>query len=185
MKKWEALFRDSYQELKHVRTLTSMAMFAAVSVILGALTIQVGDVLKIGFASIANQMVYYLFGPAAGCFFGGALDVLKYLIKPTGAFFPGWTFNAMAAGVIYGCWFYQKRLSFRRVLAAELTVSVVCNMLLGTLWLDLMYGKGFFVLLPMRALKNLILWPVNSFLFCSMAWAMEQSGVFRAIRRSA
>ena len=90
----------------------------------------------------------------------------------------------MAAGVIYGCFFYRKKLSLRRVLAAELAVSFVCNIILGTLWLDLMYGKGFFVLLPMRAFKNLVMWPVNSFLFYSMTWALEHSGVFRAIRGS-
>ena len=184
MKKLATLFQDSYNELKSVRTITTMAMFAAIGVILGSLTIQIGDFIKIGFSTIANQFVYYLFGPAAGCLFGGALDILKYLVKPTGAFFPGWTLSAMAAGVIYGCFFYRKKLSLRRVLAAELAVSFVCNIILGTLWLDLMYGKGFFVLLPMRAFKNLVMWPVNSFLFYSMTWALEHSGVFRAIRGS-
>ena len=184
MKKLAALFQDSYSELKSVRTVTASAKFAAVGIILGSLTVQVGDFIKIGFSTIANQFVYYLFGPAVGCFYGGALDILKYLVKPTGAFFPGWTLSAMAAGVIYGCFFYKKKLSLRRVLAAEFAVSFVCNIILGTLWLDLMYGKGFFVLLPMRAFKNLVMWPVNSFLFYSMTWALEHSGVFRAIRGS-
>ena len=185
MKKLATLFQDSYNELKSVRTVTTMAMFAAMGIILGSLTIQIGDFIKIGFSTIANQFVYYLFGPAAGMFFGGALDILKYLVKPTGAFFPGWTVGAMLAGLIYGCFFYKKKLSIWRVLAAELTVSVVCNMILGTLWLDIMYGKGVFVLLPVRVMKNLAMWPVNSFLFYTMTWALEQSGVFRAIRRSA
>lgn len=185
MKKLATLFQDSYNELKSVKTVTTMAMFAAIGIILGSLTIQIGDFIKIGFSTIANQFVYYLFGPAVGCFFGGALDIFKYFIKPTGAFFPGWTLSAMVAGVLYGCFFYKKKLSIWRVLAAELTVSVVCNMLLGTLWLDMMYGKGFFVLLPVRVIKNLAMWPVNSFLFYTMTWALEQSGVFRVIRRSA
>lgn len=34
--------------------------------------------------------------------FGGALDVLKYIIKPTGPFFFGFTFDAMLSGIIYG-----------------------------------------------------------------------------------
>lgn len=185
MKKLATLFQDSYNELKKVGTITTMAMFGAIGVILGAFTVQIGDFIKIGFSSIANQFVYYLFGPAAGCFYGGALDVLKYVVKPTGAFFPGWTVGAMAAGVIYGCFFYKKKLTLVRVLAAELTVSVVCNMILGTLWLDMMYGKGFFVLLPVRVIKNLAMWPVNSLLFYSMTMAMEQTGIFRLIRRSA
>ena len=185
MKKLATLFQDSYNELKHVRTVTTIAMFASIGIILGSLTVQIGDFIKIGFSSIANQFVYYLFGPATGCFYGGALDILKYLIKPTGAFFPGWTGGAMTAGVLYGCFFYKRKLTIVRVLAAELCVSVVCNMILGTLWLDMMYGKGFFVLLPMRVIKNLVMWPVNSFLFYTMTMAMEQTGIFRLIRKSA
>ena len=107
MKKVTALFLDSYHEFKKVRTITTASMFAAIGVILGAYTIQVGNYLKIGFSGIANQFVYYLFGPVVGCFYGGALDILKYLVKPTGAFFPGWTLSAMVAGVIYGCFFYK------------------------------------------------------------------------------
>ena len=43
MKKLAALFQDSYSELKSVRTVTASAMFAAVGIILGSLTVQVGD----------------------------------------------------------------------------------------------------------------------------------------------
>ena len=185
MKKLTTLFQDSYRELKKVGTITTMAMFGAIGIILGSLTVQIGDFIKIGFSTIANQFVYYLFGPVVGCFYGGAMDILKFIIKPTGAFFPGWTFGAMAAGLIYGSFFYKKKLSLRRVFIAELTVAVVCNMILGTLWLDMMYGKGFFVLLPMRVIKNLAMWPVNSLVFYTMTMAMEQTGIFRLIRRSA
>ena len=150
-----------------------------------AITLALGDYIKIGFSTIANQLVYYLYGPAVGGMFGAALDILKYLVKPTGAFFPGWTVSAGVAGVLYGCILYKRPLSLRRVLAAELTVSVVCNMLLGTLWLTMMYEKGFLALLPMRVLKNLIMWPINSLIFYSMAWALEHGGVLKAIRRTA
>ena len=184
MKKVTTLFLDSYHEFKKVRTITTASMFAAIGVILGAYTIQVGNYLKIGFSGIANQFVYYLFGPVVGCFYGGALDILKYLVKPTGAFFPGWTLSAMVAGVIYGCFFYKKPLSLVRVFVAELTVSIICNMLLGTLWLQIMYGKAFFAILPARVIKNLAMWPVNSLLFYSLTWKMEHTGVFQVIRHA-
>ena len=179
-----ASFVDSYREFGKARTITTASMFGAVSIVLGSLTLQAGDFLKVGFSTIANQMVYLLFGPAVGGCFGAALDVLKYFIKPTGEFFPGWTLGAAAAGVLYGLFFYKKRLTFLRVLAAEFTVSVVCNMLLGTLWLDIMYGKGFFVLLRARVLKNLLMCPANALIFYSLVRAMEQAGVFRALRKS-
>ncbi len=184
MKKSAALFLESYGELKKPHTIAIAGMFAAVSIVLGSLTLVIGDYIKIGFSSISNQFVYYLFGPVAGGFFGGALDILKYFVKPTGAYFPGWTLGAMAAGVIYGGFFYKRRLTLWRVLAAELTVAVICNMLLGTLWLSMMYEKGFLALLPVRVVKNLVMWPINSALFYSLAWSMEHMGMLRVLRRS-
>lgn len=182
MKKFTALFRDSMEEFRHVNTVTVMAMFAAISVVLGYFTLVLGDYLKIGFSTIANQFVYYLFGPVAGGLFGGALDILKYIIRPTGAFFPGFTISAMVGGVLYGCFLYKRPISFWRVLAAELTVSIICNMLLGTLWLSMLYGKAFMALLPMRVFKNIMMWPVNSMLFYTIGKALEASGVFRLLK---
>ena len=182
MKKFTALFRDSMEEFKHVNTVTVMAMFAAISVVLGYFTLVLGDYLKIGFSTIANQFVYYLFGPVAGGLFGGALCILKYIIRPTGAFFPGFTISAMVGGVLYGCFLYKRPISFWRVLAAELTVSIICNMLLGTLWLSMLYGKAFMALLPMRVFKNIMMWPVNSILFYTIGKTLEASGVFRMLK---
>ncbi len=182
MQKFKDLFTDSVRELKQVSTVTVMAMFAAISIVLGYFTLVLGDYLKIGFSSIANQFVYYLFGPVAGGLFGGALDILKYIIRPTGAFFPGFTIGAMIGGVLYGCFLYKRPISFLRILAAELTVSVICNMLLGTLWLSMLYGKAFLALLPMRVLKNLIMWPINSMLFYTIGKTLEASGVFRLLK---
>ncbi len=184
MKKLATLFADSMQELKSVRTVTVCAMFAAISVVLGAYTLVIGDYIKIGFSSISNQFVHMLFGPVVGSLFAGALDILKYLVKPTGAFFPGFTINAMLAGLLYGCFFYKKPVRLGRILAGELTVSVICNVLLGTLWLSMLYGKGFLALLPMRVLKNLIMWPVNSFLFYTIARTLEAAGVLRIMKEN-
>lgn len=182
MKKIVTLFTDSYREFRNVRTITTAAMFAAISVVLGYFTLVLGDYIKIGFSTIANQFVYYMFGPVVGAVFGGLLDILKYIIKPTGAFFPGFTLGAAIGGLIYGTFFYKKPLSLKRTLAAELTASIVCNMLLGTLWLTMLYGKGFMALLPMRVLKNLIMWPINSVLFYTIGKTLERAGVFRMLK---
>ena len=182
MRKFAALFTDSYNELKNVRTITTAAMFAAISIVLGYFTIVLGDYIKIGFSTISNQFVYYLFGPVVGGFFGGALDILKFLIKPTGAFFPGFTVSAVVAGVLYGAILYKRPIKFTRVLFAEFVVIVICNILLGTLWLSMLYGKSFMVLLPMRALKNAIMWPINSGLFYVIGKTLESAGVFKLLR---
>ena len=91
MKKFVTLFTDSYKELKSVRTITTAAMLAAIAIILGMFSIDVGSTIRIGFSSIPNGVCAYLFGPVVGGIFAGGLDVLKYLLKPTGPFFPGHT----------------------------------------------------------------------------------------------
>lgn len=182
MQKAVTLWRSSYQELKHVRTITTAAMFMAVSVVLGYFTIEAGPYLKIGFGSVVNQFVYYLFGPVVGACYGGILDLVKYVVKPTGSFFFGFTFNAMLGGVLYGSVLYKRPLSFRRALAANLLVALICNVFFNTLWLSMLYGKALAALLPMRLLKNLIAWPVDSALFYLIAKRMEAAGLVRTIR---
>ena len=91
MKKLAEVYAQSWKEVRHVRSLTTAAMFMAVSVVLGYFTIEAGPYLKIGFGSVANEFVYYLFGPVLGVVYGCLLDLVKFVAKPTGAFFPGFT----------------------------------------------------------------------------------------------
>ena len=56
---------------------------------------------------------------------------------------------------------------------------LIVNVLLNTLWISMLYGKGIMVLLPARALKNLIMWPIDSIIFYSLTKLIEQTGVFR------
>lgn len=182
MKKLATLCLDSYAEFKQVKTLTVVGMLGALSIVLGYFTVAIGDFMKIGFSTVANQVVYYLFGPVLGGFYGAALDILKYWMKPTGAYFPGFTLTAILAGVIYGFFLYKKPINFWRILAAELTVSIICNMLLGTLWLTLMYDRGFLAILPVRVLKNLIQCPINAGVVFMILMAVESSGIKRYIK---
>ncbi len=184
MKKFVALFTASFQELRQVRTVTVMAMFAAIAVVLGMFSVEIGPYIRIGFSSIPNGLVSYLFGPVAGSLFAGTLDIIKYVIKPSGAFFPPMTLVTMLAGLIYGCMYYKKSITLPRVLAAKFLVMLICNVILNTLCLSMLYGKGFFVLLPARALKNLIMWPVDSIVFYTVAKALERIGVFRFLHFS-
>ena len=46
----------------------------------------------------------------------------------------------------------------------------------------LLYGQAFMVLLPARVVKNLVMWPLDSLIFYTIAKTMETAGIFRAIR---
>ena len=185
MKKLLALISDSYHEFKHVNTITCCAMFGAMAIVLGSFaSINVTPNLKIGFGSLPNELVDYLFGPVVGAFFGGAMDLIKFMIKPDGGFMPGFTLNAMLAAFIYGMFLYKRPLSLPRMLVAKLVVAVLVNIILGTYWLSLLNGKGYLVILPARAVKNLIQWPVDSLIFFMVAKTLEKAKVFQVIKRN-
>ncbi|MCR5293745.1 MAG: folate family ECF transporter S component [Lachnospiraceae bacterium] len=170
-------FQESLGELKKIQVLTACAMLGALAVILGNFSVYLTPEIRVGFSTIPNQLVDYLFGPAAGAVFGGALDILKYLIKPSGAFFFGFTFSAIMAGLIYGLFFYKRKLSLPRILAAEGIVSLVVNIGLNSLWLTMLYGQALMVILPGRILKNLVMWPINSLIYYFLVRLLGRTGV--------
>lgn len=185
MKKFVTLFAESMEEFKSVKTVTTLAMLAAIGVILRYYSIEIGSFIRIGFSDIPNGITAYLFGPAVGGLFSGALDILKYILKPSGPFCPQLTLVKILAGVLYGCFYYRRRLTVGRILAAQFTVKLVCNVVLTTLCLAVLYGQAFFVILPARALRNLIMWPIDTAVFYAVVRIMEQAGVFRLMQRSA
>lgn len=163
MKKIKEIFSNSFKELFVTKNIVLCGLLAALAVVLGMVaSIDIGPYIRIGFSGLPNRVAECLFGPVVGCIFGGMLDVLKYVIKPTGPFFFGFTFNAMVAGVIYGSILYRKPVSVKRILIAEFLVKLLVNCLLNTLWISMLYGKGFMAILPLRVLKNVIMLPIDS-----------------------
>lgn len=163
MKKILQIYSNSWKELSVTKNIVLCGLMAALAVVLSMVaSIDVGPYIRIGFSGLPNRIVEYLFGPVAGCVFGGMLDILKYIIKPSGPFFFGFTFNVMLAGLIYGTLLYQKPVTIRRIVTAEFLVKLAVNCLLNTLWISMLYGKGFFAILPLRVLKNAIMLPIDS-----------------------
>jgi len=186
MKKLITLFTSSYLELNKVSTITTAAMCGAISMVMKSMfTIMLDNTNRISLHGIPNQVVYYLFGPVVGPLYGAAMDILNYLVMPGGSYFPLFTLNAALAGLLYGLFFYKRPLNFWRVLAAELVVMVICNLLVNTYALSLLYGKGFMALLPGRITKNIIMLPIKTILFYLVMKPLEYSGILQVLKRPA
>lgn len=183
MKKIMQTFSDSLKEIKNLKCLCTMGMLGALSIILNSFSIQIGDFIKIGFTSECNVLVDCLFGPVAGAIFGAAMDLLKFFIKPTGPYFWGWTFSAALAGVIMGFGFYKKKITFVRIIIVRFINSIVINVILGTYWLHVMYGKAFWALIPTRLFKNVIMLPIEALIFLVIYKAVERGGLIQMLRQ--
>lgn len=163
MQKFKQFYLDSMNQLKVTQNLVICGLMAALAVVLSYVaSIDVGPYIRIGFSGIPNRIIEFLFGPIIGSIFSGMLDILKYLIKPNGPFFFGFTFDAMLASVIYGLLLYKKPVKLWRIALAEFLAKLIVNCGFNTLWISILYGKGFFLLLPARILKNAIMLPLDT-----------------------
>jgi ECF transporter S component (folate family) len=177
-----SIFKSSAAEFKNLKSVVTAALLIALHTVLAVfVSIQVTESLRISIAFIANVVIGCLYGPVMGLFCGAVGDIVQFVIKPTGPYFPGWTLSAALACFIYGMFFYkhfpakksynkgQAIRSFlhidiaflvRTILAIALDIVVV-NILLGTYWVNLMYGKGFWFYFSTRFAKNMIQLPIN------------------------
>ena len=160
---------SSLSRLKETKVLTFCGMMGALAVILGYVaTIKFGPYIRIGFSGLPNQVVDYLFGPWIGAIFGGAMDVIKWFASGDGNFFPGFTITAMLGAVIYGFFLYKKPVKIVNVVLSQLVVKIVCNIVLNTLWLNMLYGQAIAAILPGRLLSNAVMLPIDSFIMYAM-----------------
>ena len=153
-------FRQSTQELKQVRTLTGVAMLLAMSVVISfTASVRVTETIKIGLGYLITALLGMLYGPFTAALAAGAGDLIKYLLKPDGAYFFGFTLTAMLGGVVYGVFFYREKCTIPRAIASKATVSLLLNCLLNTVWVSWLYGMPFLGALGPRVIKNLMALP--------------------------
>ncbi len=161
---WITDLSRSAKGLKNTRAMVACAMLLAVEVVLNAVVyLPIGDFLRISFGYLAVAACGYLYGPSPAMLVAALSDVIVFMIHPSGAFFPGFTLNAALGGLVYGLAFYgQSEVKWPRVLAAQGIIAVGLHIALNTLWLSLLLGKGYLALLPLRALKNAVQYPIDA-----------------------
>ena len=183
IRRFFGMYADSAKEMKYLLTIVVCGLMAALAIVISStMSFYIpGTEIKVGLSGLPNRAVDFLYGPVVGCIFGGVMDIVKFFIKPDGAFFPGYTLTAMLGGLIYGTFFYRLHIkkpkdnristlimanikSLILIFIAEVLVKVLCNMGLNTLWSMMFTGKAFWALLPTRVTKNLIMIPVDTVL---------------------
>lgn len=154
------LILSSAKEFKSTRAICGVAMLTALNVIAGTLlNIQVTPMLRIGFSSVFAAISAMLYGPLLSGSAGIVADTLKYLIRPDGPYFPGFALNEFLTGLIYGSFFYQKKVSLPRAIIARFFITFIINLTLTSLWLNLLYQNPIFT--SIRLFKNVIAFPFD------------------------
>lgn len=140
-------------------------LMAAISIILTRfLSIMIaGDTVRLSFGEMPIELAGILLGPVVGALTGIVADLAGFMMRTTGGYFPGFTLSAALAGLIPGLIFMGSRGKYPlwKVIIAIVAVNLIVLLGLNTLWLTIMYKKGFMILLPSRIIARAIIAPID------------------------
>lgn len=153
------------------KQLTITAGLVAINLVLNQFTLAFGPLLEVGFAFLPIAVLAYLYGPLNAGLAAAVADLLGFVLRPAGFFFPGFTLSALIMGIIFGLFLYKKEITLGRVALAILTTSVVISLILTPIWLNIMFGSALFAV-P-RIIKTVLLYPIEVALLFALLKSMR------------
>ena len=152
-----AYWQQAADEFKNIRVLAFAGMVTALAIILESFPI-------------------YLVGMGVGA----VIDTLGFLLSSYGEpYFPGYLITAMLSGLIYGVMLYQRKPTIPRLIVTRLLINYGSNVLLGSVWKAMLYGKGYLYYLSTGMVKNTIMIPIEVALMWLALNAAEKHGLDR------
>lgn len=141
------------------KKLAVTGLFVAMNLVLNQVTIPIGTTMEIGFSFLPIALIGYLFGPLTAGLSGVIADILGFMLRPAGFFFPGFTLNAFISGILYGLFLHRKTITLWRVALLRLVNTIIISLILTPTWLYIMYETPL-VTLP-RIIKAVVKYPVD------------------------
>ena len=158
-----AYWKQAADEFKNIRVLAFAGMVTALAIILESFPIYLlGQSLKIYFSFVVVSLGCACYGPLVGMGVGAVIDTLGFLLSSYGEpYFPGYLITAMLSGLIYGVMLYQRKPTIPRLIVTRLLINYGSNVLLGSVWKAMLYGKGYLYYLSTGMVKNTIMIPIE------------------------
>ena len=158
-------FRCALDNLKSVRMLTVTALLCALCALVDLFFLPIGGAfLRVYFSFLIAGLLCMICGPMLAIPAGFLVDTLSFLFSggdPAG-YFPGYALSSMLSFLIYALFFYRARLSLSRIFIAKLTVNVLINVILGSVWKHILYGNAYIVYFISGAIKNIAILPAEA-----------------------
>ena len=176
-----AYWKSAKNELRNVRVLAFAGLIAALAMILECFPVYLlGPSLKIYFSFLVISLGCRYYGPVVGMMVGAIVDTLGFLLSGYGEpYFPGYLITAMLSGLIYGVMLYRQKPTLPRIIITRLIINYGSNVLLGSVWKAMLYGKGYLYYLTSGAVKNTIMLPIEVFL----TWVVLNAAVRQGLDR--
>ena len=176
-----AYWRAARAEFRNVRVLAFSGLVCAMAVVLQSIPIfLLGPSLKIYFSFLVVSLGCMCYGPLVGMMAGAVIDSVGFLISSFGEpYFPGYLLTAILSGLLYGMMLYRCKPTLWRIILLRLIINYGSNVLLGSVWKAMLYGKGYFYYLTSGLVKNTVMLPIEVFLTWVVLGAAVRYGLDR------
>lgn len=176
-----AYWRAARAEFRNVRVLAFSGLVCAMAMVLETMPIYLlGPTLKIYFSFLAVSLGCMCYGPLVGIMAGAVIDSVGFLISSYGEpYFPGLMISAMLSGLIYGVMLYRRKPTVWRIILTRLIINYGINVLLGSVWKAMLYGKGYLYYATSGLVKNTIMLPIEVFFMWVVLNAAVRYGLDR------
>lgn len=157
-------YKEVVQMHDKIRNILLVGLFIAFEVIFTRFLSVENTIVRISFEFLPIAISAILFGPVTAGVAAAIADILGMLIFPKGPYFPGFTVSAFISGYLYGVILYKKKITIARCIIAALVMIIPVELILKTVWLEILYHNGVYAILPARIIKCLVFFPIQTIL---------------------
>jgi len=151
---------ESARELKSTRSIVMCAALIALYIALDSISVFTLSTQKFSAAFVALALLGYRFGIVPSALAAFACDIIGYLIKPMGAYHPGFAISKILTCIVFALFLYRKEIKLWRIIVSRAIINIFINVFLNAYWLATLYSsKGYSVIMLEHLTKNLILLP--------------------------
>lgn len=140
----------------NLRLLVLLAVLLALAVIAGQFLSFGTNVLQVSFRFVINTIIATLAGPIWTGLSLAVSDIIGTLLFGKYGYFPGFTFSAFIVGLLYGLFFFRKKLLWAKwqdwvyTFFAMAIIMFLDTAFFNTLWVTILYKAPFSINLAAR-----------------------------------
>ena len=165
-------WRSSFSKLKDIRYLTIIGLMIALKFILDQIRIPVTENLNIMFSFVAAAIEAMIVGPGAAMVSAAITDTLVTMLSGWGPYFPGYLLSRVLVSLVFGLFFYRTRITIWKTALAKALINYGINVILGSLWNSILFGKAFIYYAGTSLIKNTILLPFEVLILYALMKAL-------------
>lgn len=150
-----------------------MGLLLAMAIVLKGLSVYIPVLgimgIRIGFMSMIVAATGVFYGPMSGAFFGAVYDIMAFMVFPIGgAYFPGFTISFALMGFLGGFFLHGRiktglPIDYKRCFLLFAAIALAVDLAMNTLWLSMLTGKAFMILLVPRIMAKVVMMPINAY----------------------